>query len=232
MYKCKVVCFFNSESLGKPDLIRWLTLFGKTLCGSRDRSVAFSDPDRTVRLSLSQNLPHSLFVLMLTVHGEGAELALAVVESLEEAAGRIHQLEHVLWGLKRMAAEGHRVYDRRRWRWIYCRVVSRTQERCYQDTHIFVIICDGNSYRKVKVEIYPKKSCSHPIMVQLYTLDCIVPDGHAHNATKGLTLRVPPPRQALCHESFGSIPWSFWEAWITDSILGHSIKFLKFYDFW
>lgn len=70
-----------------------------------------------VHLDLSQNLPHILFILIPTLNGEGGEVVLAVIESLGEAAGCIHKLEHSLWGLNQMVAEGHRIYHRRRLYW-------------------------------------------------------------------------------------------------------------------
>lgn len=63
-------------------------------CGAEVLTV--SDPDRMLQLGLSQNLPHALFILTLISEGEGAEVTLAVVESLDEAAGCIHKLEHRL----------------------------------------------------------------------------------------------------------------------------------------
>lgn len=107
----------SSFPVWKLDLFRRLTLFGTTLYGWKVEFLFVFDPDRMVHLDLSQNLPHTLFILILILKGEGGEVALAVIDSLVEAAGCIHKLEHSLWGLNRMVAEGHRIYHRRRLDW-------------------------------------------------------------------------------------------------------------------
>lgn len=116
------------------DLLRRLTLLGKTLWGCRVAFAAVSDPDGALRPG--QNLPHALFILMLTLNGEGAEVALAEVESLDVAAGCIHQLEHGLWGLEQTAGQGHRIYHRRKLCWISCTLFFKNTRMIPLGSHI------------------------------------------------------------------------------------------------
>lgn len=93
---------------------------------------------------------------MLPLNGDGAQLAPAVVESLNKAAGRIHQLEHGLLGLNRVVVEGHSIYHGRRLCWTFF---------FFKNMRMMI------PHIQVKID-----HTGHAIIVQLCRLYFIVPD--------------------------------------------------------